>query len=396
MPVGSAPASRGVNAGADDNSGATKSLSPPPAYAMTDAVGAPSTPSLPHLATSPPPPPGTSGTPLHPSNPPAASISEPAAMQAAGTNSGAPDALLIRSKVTFSDEELTESSGDDTSTKDQDTAVRGHRAAKRPRADTPPAAKVPSKRSRTAKPEAESKAVTTNVGTRSPPPAQSSTKKNERRLGDDMDISDPAESEDEDGGGDEDEVMGEIDDQFRGSEKATSPPRGRSVGKGKTAANKTPSLHTPRAIVHLGKDIPVTYEPLGDPLEEDELFELDWFAPVHTTAPQGKPSRKGKTKSMAPVSGVSSPVSQTTRRWHRFTAPWMALNPEAPGEVELSDETFCFPFNAEVIKRFNSLGAFLIGQTIGRARSEFSPSRRGTSKRVYPSSSSYSDSIFKY
>ena len=148
--------------------------------------------------------------------------------------------------------------------------------------------------------------------------------------------------------------------------------------------------------MHLGKDIPITYEPLGDPLEEDELFELDWFAPVHPPAPQGKPSKKRKTKSMAPASGVSTPVLQTARRWHSFKAPWMTLNPEAPGEVELSDEMFCFPFNAEVIIRFSSLGAFLIGQTIGRARSEFTPSRRGTSKRVYPSSSSYSDSIFKY
>jgi len=124
--------------------------------------------------------------------------------------------------------------------------------------------------------------------------------------------------------------------------------------------------------VHLGKDIPFTYEPLGDLLEEDELFELDWFAPVHPTTPQGKPSKKGKNKSMAPVSDVSPLVSRTTRRWHSFTAPWMTLNPEAPGEVKLSDEVFCFPFNAEVIKHFSSLGAFLIGQTIGSARS---PSR---------------------
>jgi hypothetical protein len=317
-------------------------------------------------------------------------------MQAAGTSSGAPDALLIRSRVTFSDEELSDPSGDDTSTRDQDTTVRRHGAAKRPRANTPPAAKIPSKRRRTVKPEAESKAVTTNVGTRPPPPAQSSTKKYKPRLGDDMDISDLLESEDKDGSDDEDEVMGENDDLFRGSEKATSPPHGRSVGKAKAAANKTPSLHTPPAIVHLGKDIPVTYEPLGDPLEEDELFELDWFAPVRPTAPQGEPSEEGKTKSMAPDSGISPPVSQTTRRWHRFTAPWMALNPEAPGEVELSDETFCFPFNAEVIKCFSSLGANLIGQTIGRARSEFSPSRQGTSKRAYPSSSSYSHALFKY
>jgi hypothetical protein len=286
-------------------------------------------------------------------------------------------------------------SGDDASTGDQDTAVRRHGAAKRPRADTPPAEKAPSKRSRTVKSEAKAKAVTRNARTRPPRHAQSSSNKNERRLGDDSDIDGPPESEDEDGGVDEDVVMGENDDQFRGNEKLANPPRGR-FAKLDTAVNKLPPLRTPPAIVHLGKDIPVTYEPLGDPLEEDELFELDWFAPVHPPAPQGKPSKKRKTKSMAPASGVSTPVSQTARRWHSFTAPWMTLNPEAPGEVELSDETFCFPFNAEVIIRFSSLGAFLIGQTIGRARSEFTPSRRGTSKRVYPSSSSYSDSIFKY
>ena len=311
-------------------------------------------------------------------------------MQVAGTNSGAPDALR-RLEVTFSEEELTELSGDDTSTTDEDTAVRRHGAVKRPRADTPPAAKAPSKRSRTVKSAAKPKAVTTTVGTRPPRPVRSSTKKKERRPSDDMDISNPPESEDEDRGNDEDEVMGENDGQFQGGEKAASPPHGRSIGKGKgkAAADKAPSLHAP-AIVCLGKDIPVTYEPLGDPLEEDELFELDWFAPVRPTAWQGK------TKSMAPVSGVSPLVSSTTHRWHSFTAPWMALNPEAPGEVKLLDEAFCFPFNAEVIKCSSSLGAFLIGQTIGRARSEFSPSRRGTSERVYPSSSSYSDLIFKY
>jgi hypothetical protein len=322
-------------------------------------------------------------------------------MQAAATNGGAPDPSLIRSKVTFSDEDLTDPSSDDdaftnASTKGQGTTVRHHGAAKRPRADTPPAAKAPSKRSRTVKSAAKLKAVTANVGTHPPRLAQPSTTKNERRRSDDMDISNPPESEDEDRGDDKDEVMGENDDLFRGSEKAASPPRGRSVGKGKAASDKTPSLRTPPATVHLGKDIPFTYKPLGDPLEGDELFELDWFAPMHPTALQGKPSKKGKTKSMAPASDVSPPVSRTTRHWHSFTAPWMTLNPEAPGEVRLSDEAFCFPFNAEVIKRFSSLGAFLISQTIGSARSEFSPSRRGTSKRVYPSSSSYSDSISKY
>ena len=104
--------------------------------------------------------------------------------------------------------------------------------------------------------------------------------------------------------------------------------------------------------MHLGNDFPATYEPLGDLLEGDELFELDWFAPMHPTALQGKPS-KGKTKSNAPVSGLSPLVSQMlpTHCWHSFAVPWMTLNPEleALGEVELLDGAFCFPFNAQVI-----------------------------------------------
>jgi hypothetical protein len=117
----------------------------------------------------------------------------------------------------------------------------------------------------------------------------------------------------------------------------------------------------------LGKDIPAAYEPLGDPIEEDELLELDWFA--SPTAPPAKPS---KTKSMVPISAVSPPVSQMlpTRRWHSFVAPWMTLNPEleALGEVELSDGAFHFPFNAQVTKCFSSFDAFIIGQIIGWAR----------------------------
>ena len=344
---------------------------------MTNAVGAP-TPSLPHLVTSPPSPPAKSplrpsGTPTpdqhvkrsftspspklqQPASPSLLTHTLPPVMQAAGTNSGGPDALRLRSRVTFSDEDLTDPPSDEKSTRDQATAIHPHRAVKRPRADTPPAAKAPSKRSRREKFAAKPKAVTMNVGTRSARPAQSSTKNKEHRSGDGMDISDPPESEDTDGSDDEDEVMGGNGDQFRGSEKAATPPRGRSVGKGKAAVIKTASLRTPSAILSLGKDIPVKYEPLSNPLQEDELFELDWFAPVDPTAPQGNLSKKGKTKSMAPVSGVSPPVSQTppTRRWHSFTAPCMTLNPKAPGEVELSDGAFCFSFNAQVIKRFIS------------------------------------------
>jgi hypothetical protein len=128
--------------------------------------------------------------------------------------------------------------------------------------------------------------------------------------------------------------------------------RRRERGRGKVAVHEMPSLHTPSAILRLGMDILVTYNPLGDSLGEDELLELDWFAPAHPTAPPAKPSKKGKTKSMAPISGVSPPASPTlpTRRWRSFVVPQMTLNPklEALGEVELSDGAFHFPFKAQV------------------------------------------------
>jgi hypothetical protein len=170
----------------------------------------------------------------------------------------------------------------------------------------------------------------------------------------------------------EDEVMAGHDDELGGGEKAASPPRRGSVGKGKAAVRNVPSSSTPSSILCLGKDIPVPYAPLGDPLEEDELLELDWFAPARLNAPQGKPSKQGKMSSIAPVSGVSPPVLQTrpTRHWCSFVAPRMTLNPEleALGEVELSDGAFRFPFNAQVTKCFSSFDAFIIGQIIGRAR----------------------------
>ncbi len=293
-------------------------------------------------------------------------------MQAAGTNSGGPDApSSALAKAAFSDDEDLSDPPDNETNSDQDTAIHHRRAEKRPRAGSSPAAKAPSKRFRGVKSAAKPKAVMTNIGTRPPRPAQSSIKTKEHRSRDDMEISSDDDPESEDGeGSNNEEVMGGHGNEFRGSKKAANPLRGRFV-----AGNKIPSLRT---TLCLGNDTPVTYEPLGDPLEEGELFELDWFAPVHPTAPQGKPSKKGKTKSIAPVSGLSPPVSQTlpTRRWHSFAAPRMTLNPEleALGEVELSDGAFCFPFNAQVIICFSSLDAFLIGQIIGRARSKRSTS----------------------
>jgi hypothetical protein len=203
---------------------------------------------------------------------------------------------------------------------------------------------------------------------------------------DGMDIgsSDGVESEHGEGSSDEDKERN--GDKFGGNEKA-GPVRGRSIGKrkgkGKAAVHKVPSPHTTSAILCLGKDIPAAYEPLGDPIEEDELLELDWFA--RPTAPPAKPS---KTKSMVPISAVSPPVSQMlpTPRWRSFAAPQMTLNTEleALGEVELSDGAFRFPFDAQVIKYFSLLNSFLIGQIIGRARCNFSTSRGGTSQHAYP------------
>jgi hypothetical protein len=196
----------------------------------------------------------------------------------------------------------------------------------------------------------------------------------------DIDSDDGPESEDGDGCNNEDKVIGRDGDQFQGSKRAASPTGGKSVGKWKAAVNKLPSLRTPSAALCLGKDIPAIYEPLGDPLAEDELFELDWSAPVGPTAPQGKPSKKGKTKLMAPVSAASPHVSWMlpTRHWHSFSAPRMALNPEleALGEVELLDVAFRFPFYAQVIKWFSPSGASLIDHIIARVRSKHSASRQ--------------------
>lgn len=175
--------------------------------------------------------------------------------------------------VTFSDEDLTDPSSDERSTRDQDTAIHHPRAVKRPRADTPPAAKAPSKRSCTVKLAAKPVVVATKAETHSSQPVQSSTKK-EHCSGDDMgmDVINSPESEDADGSDDEDEFMGGNGDQFRGRKKAVSPPYVRSVEKQKEAVDKAASLRTSSVILCLGNDIPVTYEPLDDPLEDDELF----------------------------------------------------------------------------------------------------------------------------
>ena len=271
------------------------------------------------------------------------------------------------------DEGLSDPSSDETN-RDQDTAIHHHMTVKRPRADSSPAAKAASKRRCSVKSAAKPKVVMTNVGARPPRPTQSSKQDSSC---DDMDIDsdDDPESEDGDRCNDEDKVIGQDGDC---SKRAASPMRGKSVGKWKAAVSKLPSLRTPSAALCLGKDIPAIYEPLDDPLAEDELFELDWSAPAGPAAPQGKASKKGKTKLTAPVSAASVLQKLPTRHWHSFSAPQMALNPELEvlGEVELSDAAFRFPFYPQVIKWFSPSGASLIDHIIARARSKSSASRQ--------------------
>jgi hypothetical protein len=124
-------------------------------------------------------------------------------------------------------------------------------------------------------------------------------------------------------------------------------------------------------ILPLKKDIPAAYRLLQDPLADDELLELDWFVPAHSRAAAGKSPEKGKNPK-APVKGIPLPASQAppTRHWYSFAAPRMTLdqNLDGVGEVTLSDCPFFFPFEAQVIKCFSSLHAFLTFQIIGRAR----------------------------
>ena len=91
-----------------------------------------------------------------------------------------------------------------------------------------------------------------------------------------------------------------------------------------------------------------------DPLEDDKLVELDWFAPARTGAAQVELSKKGKKNTMACVKGVPTPASQVlpTRCWHSFSATKMTLNAELANteKVRLSDGRFSFPFNTQVIQ----------------------------------------------
>jgi hypothetical protein len=298
----------------------------------------------------------------------------PPITETAGTDSGRPAAFsssLAKALFSVSDGEDISDPPDDSESSDgnPDTAVQRHQTAKRLRATSSPVAKS-LKRRRTTTSVVKETAAT---GSHPPRPAQSSNRSKKMELDS---LADDMDARADDGPESEDEVMAGSDDELGGGEKAASPPRRGSVRKGKATVGNVPSSSTPSSILSLGKDIPITYAPLGDPLEEDELFELDWFAPARLNAPQGKgkPSKRGKTSSIAPVSGVSPPVLQTgpmrpTRRWRSFVAPRMTVTPEleALGEVELSDGAFRFPFNAQVIKCFSSFDAFLIGQIIGRA-----------------------------
>jgi hypothetical protein len=137
----------------------------------------------------------------------------------------------------------------------------------------------------------------------------------------------------------------------------------------------------------LRRCIPAAYEAVADPLEDDELVELDWFAPAHTGAVQAELSKNGKKNTTPPVKGIPAPASQVlpTRRWHSFSATKMTLDAELEdiGEVRLSDGRFSFPFNAQVIQCFSPLDMFLTFQIIGRSRRKLSAPGCAASKHIY-------------
>jgi hypothetical protein len=144
---------------------------------------------------------------------------------------------------------------------------------------------------------------------------------------------------------------------------APTPKKAKKEKTSKRGPHRGPAYHP---ILSLEKDIPPTYEALPDPLEEDELFELDWFAPTNSSAKGGKSSKKGKKNPIALPPSSSPP----TRSWHSFSAPRMTLDQELKnvGEVGLSDGPFCFPFKAQVIKHFSFFDRFLTFKSlIGRA-----------------------------
>ena len=268
----------------------------------------------------------------------------PPVIEAAETNADCAEALSSTlAKALFDDSEDLSAPSDNGLDGGESTANRRGGTVKRPRAASSPAVKTSSKRRRMVKSAGKPKPAMSSVASRPPRSAQSHTHSQEMEV--DIGSSDGAESEHGEGRSDEDKERN--GDKFGGNEKAGPVRRGsigKRKGKGKAAILKGPSPRTTSAILRLGKDIPAAYEPFGDPIEEDELLELDWFA--GPTAPPAKPS---KTKSMVPISAVSPPVSQTlpTRRWRSFVAPQMTLNSELEdfGEVELSDGAFHFPFD---------------------------------------------------
>lgn len=137
--------------------------------------------------------------------------------------------------------------------------------------------------------------------------------------------------------------------------KASSP-RKMSVWGAKKAPNKQEPEVSNDGICPFQKDIPATYGPLQDPLEDDELLEFNWFVPVHPAAAKGKPPGKDPK---APVEGTPPPASQapSARSWYSFAAPTTALDEDldSVGEVTLLGGSFCFPFEAQVIYCFASL-----------------------------------------
>lgn len=250
-----------------------------------------------------------------------------------------------------SEGDLSEPSADEGSAEEHGASVQRQEVVKRLRFDLSPERASPAKRRRIMTPGAKPKASKMNPNIRQPQRSHS-TRKDEGSSAQNMDITSDDESEDED------VIMTGNSENSPGSEEPAGPSPKRVVGKGKAPAATTSSPRMRPAILHLGKHVPASYEALGDPLEDDELFELDWFAPSTR-----KPSEKGKGKSAEAASDVVPTASTALppRHWHSFSAPQMSLNPELDdsGEVELSERAFRFPFNAQVIKRLSSLDSFL-------------------------------------
>jgi len=308
--------------------------------------------------------------------------SDPQALSSAPVVHGDPLALLFGDNEDLSEPDGEKEDADERSPDDVlvDRSSHLHTKAKRPRAASSspePPADAPRKRRRRVSLAAK-KAATPKAASHSsrPAPSPSRSKLNEADGSDmDLEIETGSEAEDKVMGGDGDEEGAAFKDPI-GKGKAVNkapPPRKTSARRAKKAHNKRGPDRGPSddGISPLENDIPTVYEARRDRLADDELFELNWFAPTHLDVTRGKSPEKGENPK-APVPGIPRPASQAspTRRWYSFAAPRMTLDQdlEGVGEVRLSDGIFCFPFEAQVIRCFSSLDVFLTFQIIGGAR----------------------------